>query len=127
MAEPGARPNTTVVIEDGRIVEVAAAGSIDTSAMDIVDGSGMFLMPGLADMHAHYADHELAGAFLANGITQVRNMWGTPYHLALRMKIEQGDLLGPHIATTSPIVDGLGSTGHIVWPNSVALTDAAQA
>lgn len=40
-----------VLIDDGRIVSVTA--SPDTSATEIIDGAGKFLIPGLIDSHVH--------------------------------------------------------------------------
>ena len=40
-----------VAVRDGRITEV---GRIRDSAKDIVDGSGLHLMPGIVDVHTHY-------------------------------------------------------------------------
>lgn len=110
----------TVVTEDGVIRAVAPSAVIDVAGMQVVDGAGRFLMPGLADVHAHYGDTNHFGLFLANGITQVRNMWGQPHHLALEQMVSRAAFPGPRVATTSPIVDGLGSHGQTAWPGSVA-------
>src|ERR1044071_578722 len=46
--------NQTVVVRDGRIVEVGPAAKVKVPAGAAqIDGRGKFLMPGLADMHAH--------------------------------------------------------------------------
>ena len=84
----------TVLVRDGRIVRVGASRAVDVPAgAQRIDGRGKYLMPGLADMHAHlYADGVVAdsaapaelGVFLAHGITTVRLMIGTPQHLELR-------------------------------------------
>jgi hypothetical protein len=84
-------------------------------------------MPGLADMHVHYNDPGVAGQLIANGITHVRHMWGAPHQLALNQKVRAGEFPGPWIASTSPIIDGLGTHGQTAWPGSVLLTDPAKA
>jgi imidazolonepropionase-like amidohydrolase len=96
----------TVVVEDGRIKSIGPAGNFNTNAMAVVDGTGKYLLPGLADMHVHYWMPGDATLFLSHGVTLVRNMSGAPYHLALKQKVERGELPGPRIVTTSPILDG---------------------
>ncbi len=81
----------TVVVRDGAIAAMGPAGSIAlTPDMRLIDGGGTaYLMPGLADMHVHL---RRSGAswlplFLANGVTTVLNMSGTPNHLAWRDQV----------------------------------------
>ena len=103
---------STVVVRDGRIVEVGPSARVAVpSGARRIDGRGRFLIPGLSDMHAHlYSDaqapdsvapDELA-VMLANGITTVRLMIGTPEHLALRREIIAGRLTGPQLWVASP-------------------------
>ncbi|HEY0304060.1 MAG TPA: amidohydrolase family protein [Longimicrobiales bacterium] len=102
----------TVLVRDGRIVRVGAARSVSVPAgVERIDGRGKYLMPGLADMHAHlYADGVVPdsaapaelGVFIAHGITMVRLMIGTPQHLELRRQVERGELIGPQLWIASP-------------------------
>lgn len=104
--------NQTVVVRDGRIVEIGPAGKIKVpSGATQIDGRGKFLMPGLADMHAHLFPGEGAAndpaaqqltLYLANGVTTVRNMIGAPAHVVLRDRIREGKLLGPTLFTAGP-------------------------
>ena len=103
---------TTVLIRDGRIAAVARDGSIRLpSGARRIDGRGKYLIPGLADMHVHlYSDDETPdslagdelGVMLANGVTAIRLMIGTPEHLELRRRIESGGMLGPQLWVASP-------------------------
>ena len=116
-------PDHTVVIEDGRIRTLAPSGSVDvtrTPGVQVVDGTGKYLLPGLADMHAHYWDPGVAALYLANGVTLVRNMWGAPFHLALRRQVQEGRLPGPRIVTTTPIIDGPDQHGRTCGRGDVA-------
>lgn len=101
--------NQTVIVREGRIAEIGAADKIKipTDAVQI-DGRGKFLMPGLADMHAHLqtgagtlddAAGQQLNLFLMNGVTTVRNMIGKPEHLVLRDKVNRGELIAPTIFT----------------------------
>jgi imidazolonepropionase-like amidohydrolase len=109
-----------VAIRDGRIAAVAPAGRATApSGARVVDATGKFLIPGLADMHVHWYDERYLGLFIANGVTRVRQMWGMPVHLDWRKRIEAGELLGPRFSISSPIVDG----PHPFWPGSIAVSD----
>ncbi|WP_265569747.1 amidohydrolase family protein [Sphingomicrobium nitratireducens] len=67
-----------VLIDDGRIVLVAAHGAADAKADEVVDGTGKYLMPGLFDMHAHSnfapIHRQTLAMMIANGVTAVREM-----------------------------------------------------
>src|SRR5690242_7964222 len=72
----GGRRDCTVLIRGGRIVDVGRV-SIPHDA-SVVDGTGKFLIPGLADMHTHAVgiddtDPEL---YVVNGVTTTRQMSG---------------------------------------------------
>jgi imidazolonepropionase-like amidohydrolase len=114
----------TVVVRDGRIATLGPASSVAVPEdAERVDGTGRYLMPGLADMHVHLWDENELFLFVANGVTTVRNMFGDPLHLAWRARIERGEILGPRIYTAGPIVDGSPP----VWPGSVELADPEDA
>ena len=89
----------------------------------VIDGGGRFLMPGLADMHVHAWDENDLFLFVANGVTTIRNMFGSPLQLEWRERIGAGELVGPRIYTAGPIIDGSPP----VWPGSSVLTDPDQA
>jgi Amidohydrolase family len=81
----------------------------------IIDGEGKFLMPGLAEMHAHIpvadgaddsAVRETLFLYLSRGVTTIRGMLGDPYHLALKKQVGLGAVLSPRIFTSSPSCNG---------------------
>lgn len=108
--------NQTVLVRDGRIAEIGDAAKVKVPAgAERVDGRGKYLAPGLIDMHTHlladdvYPDSlaadELA-VMLANGVTTIRLMIGTPDHLRLRERISKGELLAPRLYVASPELTG---------------------
>lgn len=100
-------PDQTVLVRGERIAALGASASLPVPAgARVIEGRGKYLMPGLAEMHAHLTREEDLALYLARGVTTVRNMWGTPMHLAWRERIAKGELLGPRIVTAGPIVDG---------------------
>jgi imidazolonepropionase-like amidohydrolase len=109
-------PDSTVIISEKRVaaVEPSSAITIPRGAK-VVDGTGKFLIPGLADMHLHLTgagEPEGSREFflpllIANGITTVRDMGGKVEFLKkLRGEIESGKRLGPQIVFTGPYLDG---------------------
>jgi imidazolonepropionase-like amidohydrolase len=106
----------TVVVRDGRIAEVGATRNVKVpSGARRVDGRGKYLIPGLADMHAHlYSDGDVPdsvgkyelGVMVANGVTATRLMIGTPEHFALRREVEAGRIAGPQLWIASPQFTG---------------------
>ncbi len=98
-------------------IEIALLQSGSTGKIDIlpsavrIDGRGMYLMPGLVDMHVHAHSPQDMALFVAKGVTTVRNMRGSPAHLAFRRLIAEGRLLGPTLYTCGPILDGVPPTG----------------
>lgn len=107
--------NQTVTIRDGKIAAITDAGKVKPAKNAVVvDAKGKYLMPGLAEMHAHVPPvddmapmKEVLTLFLANGITTIRGMLGHSMHLKLRDQIRSGKVLGPHFYTTGPSFNGL--------------------
>jgi hypothetical protein len=95
----------TVTVSGNRIVSVAPA-HMSTPSGNVVDASGKFLIPGLWDMHAHWADEEYLTSFTVNGVTGIRMMNGVSPQLDWRRRIENGITLGPRMSIAGPFVDG---------------------
>ena len=102
------RPAQTVRIEAGRVVSVTGTEE-GPPASDAIDGRGLYLMPGLTDMHVHVWDEAELGAYLAHGVTSIRNLSGMPFHLRLAAEIEAGRLVGPRLHTSGPILNSAGA------------------
>jgi Amidohydrolase family len=110
------QPDSTVIISDGRISAIGPANQVAIPRRArVVDASGKFLIPGLADMHIHLTGAgEPIGSrefiiplLIANGITTVRDMGGKVEYLkALRAEIDSGKRIGPRIFFTGPYLDG---------------------
>ncbi|GAB4566865.1 MAG: amidohydrolase family protein [Haliangiales bacterium] len=114
----------TVVTRGDRIVAMGPSQDIEVPAgAEVIDGRGKYLLPGLIDMHVHLATPEAPSLFVANGVTAVRNMWGTPELLTLNEQILAGALVGPSVYSTGPIIDG----EPMYWEASEKIVDPAQA
>jgi imidazolonepropionase-like amidohydrolase len=140
MTSPEVLRDRNVVIRDGVIASIDAGGAMPSDATSI-DGRGKYLMPGMCDMHVHLGDETVRTiqgdaiapaiehtrgeliVYVRSGLTCVRNMSGSPFHLELIKQIEAGRVLGPRTMTTTPIVDG----DPPVWPFATKVTDPTQA
>src|SRR5260370_26585965 len=104
-------PNQTVLTRDGRITAIGPAGTLSIPPQTRrIDGRGLFLMPGLVDMHVHLmGGDEMTDEFpmfLAYGVTTIRQMAGAPSVLAMRRRVSAGEVLGPTIFTVGVLIDG---------------------
>lgn len=107
MTGGGILQNARVIVADGEIVSAGPVGdSLPPEDAEIIDGTGKTLMPGLADMHVHYFSEGEGPLYLANGVTSVRNMWGTAETLRMADRVAQGTSVGPNIYTSGPLMDG---------------------
>ncbi|WP_191297855.1 amidohydrolase family protein [Lentzea cavernae] len=107
----GARPNTTIVLANGKIQAVGHNLPLPRGST-ILNATGKFIIPGLTDMHVHgaFLDRITLPLCLANGITGIREMWGFPPIYDLRDRIDRGEVSGPRLTVGSTIIDGPHST-----------------
>ena len=108
-------PGQTVVVRGDRIVAIGPADQVEVPAGGLrVDGRGKFLIPGLAEMHAHIPGGQAPDSvvertlflYVSGGITTIRGMLGHPRHLALRDRVARGALLSPTVYTSGPSFNG---------------------
>lgn len=129
----------TVVIKNGRIASITPSATTKLEpTLGVLNGRDQFLMPALADMHAHIENYRLLRLYtgdetiprdairtdyallpyVANGVLQVFALTAMPETIAQRDEVESGRVLGPHIALAA-MIDGSPST----WP--LGMTRAA--
>lgn len=124
-----AQPGMTVVIEGDRISAIGKSGTLAVDAgARVVDARGKYLIPGLWDVHVHNSYRSFLPLLLANGVTGVRDMGGSPAEFD-RLKewlgeIGSGSLPGPRVIAAGVIVDGPAGKGR---PDSMHVSTAAEA
>ena len=118
MTEPGVPrvvENRTVVVTGRRIASLHPADEVEVAeGTEVVAAEGMYLMPGLADMHGHLPGPRMVQSdarnllflHVANGVTTVRGMPGDRSQLGLRARIARGQSLGPRLFVGSPALTG---------------------
>jgi hypothetical protein len=107
------REGQNVYIEKGSIAEIRSE-ALPAGVANSIDGTCKYLMPGLAEMHAHIPSPEWGRKdmdetlflYLSNGITTIRGMLGHPVHLELRNRVENGQAVSPRVYTSSPSLNG---------------------
>lgn len=106
--------NQVVVMKNGKIQSVSdpKKAKYRKNAL-VIDAAGRYLMPGLAEMHAHVPPiddlepmKDVLRLFAANGVTTIRGMLGHPKHLELRTMINNGELISPRFYTSGPPLHG---------------------
>lgn len=102
-------PEQTVVVSGDRIVAIGLVDEVSIpKGANLVDGTDRYLIPGLAEMHAHVPDPDSPALgryfslYVANGVTTIRGMLGRPAHLQLRDDLESGKVFGPRLVTSGP-------------------------
>jgi imidazolonepropionase-like amidohydrolase len=99
----------TVLIENGEIKSVGKSGDVQVPAKAfVIEAKGKTILPGLWDMHAHFEQAEWGPAYLAAGVTTVRdcgNEFG--YINTTKETIDKGIGIGPDILKAG-IIDGKG-------------------
>jgi imidazolonepropionase-like amidohydrolase len=131
----------TLVFEDVRLIDARSGAVSDSQRLGVRNGfivaadeisdpdsvvsEAGYLIPGLAEMHAHVPPmrvgeqqvHDTLMLYLAHGITTIRGMLGETGHLVLRQQLANGEIPGPRLMTSGPSFHS----------NSVASPSAARA
>ncbi len=119
MTEETVLKNKTVLIKGRSIIAVDNTSEIEIpDGTHVIDGSGKYLMPGMADMHIHTTDAWQSmewpvspmDLFLANGVTTIRDFGPKgampDYVLHWRDAITEGRIEGPNIYACGGIIYG---------------------
>jgi imidazolonepropionase-like amidohydrolase len=109
------RRDQTIVVDGNRIVSVGSPPAAAPARGQVVDIKGMYVIPGLWDMHTHayfgwtrdFGDSYVLPMFIANGVTGIRDM-GSDLDSVLRARKAVADhrLVGPRMVVSGPMLDG---------------------
>src|ERR1700674_1289731 len=142
----GAAPvdGATIVLRDNRIAAVTTRNQSDWPAdAEIIDVSGMTVLPGLIDCHDHMANHRYSlehrwrldepqstrhlrtaavlKQTLAAGYTMIRDAAGCD--AGFKRAIEEGLIEGPRLVLSLSIISPIGGIGDAVSPSGLPLDD----
>ena len=138
--ERGGSFDHVTVIQPGESRRVAQTLSISGSTIGAIAPSegdsgpyaGMYVLPGLVNMHAHHPPQSIPVArdlfallFLMHGVTSLRDAGDVDGKTVapLRQLIRDGKMPGPRIFACGPFVDGPQK----IWENTRVVTDPAKA
>ena len=114
-------PSSTVVLKNGRILRVGPDCQFRAGdRARVVNLDGRWILPGFIDVHVHAGvavdEPSILTTLVAFGITTMRSVATADADLPFRERIARGEVLGPRLLTTGPLIDSLDSvfTGGIV-------------
>jgi Tol biopolymer transport system component len=120
------RTNVDVMIAGNKIVSVVPHADANHRGAQVVDGSGLTVMPGLTEFHSHLQKDfgESQGrAWLAFGITTVRSPGNTPYeYVEDREANEAGVRPGPRVFGTGYLTEW----GRVYYKMGIAISSVSQ-
>lgn len=109
VADGTTTPNGVLLLQNGMIKAIGKAGEVNIpKGATIIDAKGKSILPGLWDMHAHFEQTEWGPAYLAAGVTTVRDCGNELGFIdAVQKAIDSGKGIGPKILMAG-IIDGKG-------------------
>ncbi len=99
--------NHTIIIKDGIILKIGSTEKTKIpKGAKVINLSGKSVLPGLWDMHAHFQQVEWGPAYLAAGVTTVRDC-GNEFDFinSVKQAIDKQNGIGPRIIKAG-IIDG---------------------
>ena len=107
------RRNQTVLIDDGRIIDIVDSNTApEAPVSQQIDANGQYLIPGLWDFHVHFTFDKrftdaMAALFLYHGITNVRDTGGLLEDLLPVVdSLRSAGSNAPNIWYSGPLLDG---------------------
>ena len=111
-AQDSPQTDMSVLISGGHITSIGPNAKMKPpKGIEVLDGHGKYLIPGLWNMHVHLGSYEAGkrflSAYLAEGVTGVRDM-GSPLDdiLKLRQESLDGTIIAPTLVVAGPIIQG---------------------
>lgn len=102
--------NRDVLVKNGIVESIEKTSNRKYAGANIINATGQYLMPGLADMHVHiprqqkygYGQDQFLMLQLASGVTTVRSMRGADVDLMIQKEAAAGKIISPDVYTSAP-------------------------
>ena len=117
----------SIEIKNGRIRNIVKEKSVRNQKIPVIDVTGMTVLPGLIDMHAHNVAKfdAIRKLLLSHGVTAVRDSEVNPKRARLfnlQKKFRFGSKLSPKIYLTSPFFDSSPKEGDLALSSERFIT-----
>lgn len=99
-----------LLIEEGRIRQMGTNLTSPSEETPVLDADGLFLIPGLLDLHTHY-EPWMGRLMLEQGVTFMRDLGsprGTDWILDEKRFVEDGHVTAPEIVAAGVVMNGSG-------------------
>ncbi len=109
--------NATILIDGEKIAYAGPHSKVPAyEADENIDGKGLFVLPGLIDLHVHgLVSEETLFSFLQNGVTSIRDLASDVFEaLEWRAREQSGLIASPRIFMSGPVL-----TCHKGYPENV--------
>jgi 5-methylthioadenosine/S-adenosylhomocysteine deaminase len=114
----GDLPIGDVLIEDGKIVEVAASIAVDDGAVEVIDATGRIVLPGFVDTHRH--TWQAPWRNIASDWSLFHYLWGM--HTGLSKYYRPQDTYAGNLLGTAEALDS-GITTLLDWSHNLKTPD----
>ena len=126
MRSPASRTDADIVVEGNRIRSVEPHSASRHAGGQVVDASGLSVMPGLVEFHSHLQPDFGAAqgrAWLAFGVTTVRSPGNTPYEaVEEREASDSAARVGPRVFGTGYLMEWM----RVYYKMGIAISTPAQ-
>ena len=99
--------DSTILISGEEIVYAGLHSKTPVyQAAEVIDGRGLFALPGLIDLHVHgLVDEKTLFSFLRNGVTSVRDLASDVFEaIAWKAKEQSGLIAAPRLFVSGPVL-----------------------
>ena len=101
--------NQDVIIKNGKIISISETKNSNHKNMSVINATGKYMVPTLADAHVHFPENEaemdrLMQLNLINGVTKLRSMRGDWKHLEWRKKYNTVTSIYPKLYLSAPAI-----------------------
>jgi len=117
-AKDKAALNATILLSGEKIAYAGAHSKAPVfQAEEVLDGRGLFALPGLIDLHVHgLVDERSLASFLHNGVTSVRDLASDLFEaLAWKAKEQSGLIASPRLFVSGPVLTSPKGYPENVW------------
>lgn len=117
--------DSTLLVTQGKISYAGpSAQAPEYDAVETISAKGLYILPGLIDLHVHaLVDEPSLASFLRNGVTTVRDLACDAYEaLEWKAKERAGRIQAPRLFISGPVLTCPGGYPENVWGPQVAFT-----